>query len=121
MSDVSSAAPTSILLLTSIKMDGKQTTSVKAPPGWTTEIWAIDKVEYMLETMTSLKGIHVDLYETSHNRYVFHSGDDYYFWNSVTEECDKVLSPKKYDQLVDQMRKDIRGVKVMRMSFDEEE
>lgn len=66
----------------------------------------------MLRDMFGLSNIQVKLAEVAGTRYLFQSGSNYYFWNSVVEEGSRITSPTNYNDLLKQIGSDIRKVQV---------
>ena len=76
-------------------------------------------VEKGLGLKTGLTSIDVLLEETRGSRYVFAGFNrklwpqlQYFFWNSVTESCDRITKPSGKDKIIDQIKKDITNVTV---------
>ena len=88
------------------------TAAAPDPTGWTSTIAGADKIEAMLSRCTRLSNIQVKLQEIDGSMYVFQSGSNYYFWNSVNEEGGRVTDPRGYDALLRQMDRDITKVQV---------
>lgn len=80
--------------------------------GWTDQDFLKATVEAMLAQMTDLPNIQLKLSEVKGTQYLFQSGSKYYFWNTVTESGAEVTGPTDYNQLLDQMGRDMRGVQV---------
>ena len=72
-----------------------------------------------LELKTGLTSIEVVLEEVRGSRYVFAGRNrkkwpqlQYFFWNSITESCDRITIPSGQDKIIDQIKKDITKVTV---------
>ena len=86
------------------------------PRGWTSKIADQDKVETMLSQCTSLPDIHVKLYQTHGDLYLFESGAKYFLWNAVTEDAAQVTRPTEFDELLRQIDADITKVETIPVS-----
>ena len=76
-------------------------------------------VEKGLGLKTGLASVDVVLEETRGSRYVFAGFNrklwpqlQYFFWNSVTESCDRITKPSGRGEIIDQIKKDITNVTV---------
>lgn len=65
-----------------------------------------------VERRTGLRNVIVLLGEVYGSQYLFQSGDALYFYNAVTDDCEKVEEPKDYDELIKRMNNDFSGVRV---------
>jgi len=88
-------------------------------PEWTEKINMKENVENGLELKTGLTKIDVVLEEVRGSRYVFAGFNQklgprlqYFFWNCVTESCDRITKPLGKVNIIDQIKKDITKVTV---------
>ena len=85
-----------------------------------------EKVEELLGLSTGITSIEVLLEEVRGSRYVF-SGfnpklwpqQQYFFWNCITQSCDRITSPLGKDNIIEQIKKDVTKVTVE--EYDDEE
>ncbi|KAF8347251.1 hypothetical protein F5887DRAFT_916011 [Amanita rubescens] len=97
-----------------------------AQPKWTEEIHLKEKVEEGLGLDTGITSINVMLAEVHGSRYVFSGFNrklwpelQYFFWNSITESCDRITNPLGKDKIIEQIKNDIKKVTVE--EYDEED
>lgn len=83
------------------------------PSGWTSSVNEGKKVNAMLRRSTGLQDAEVRLEEIWGSRYLFQTKDGFFFWNTVIESGAKVKDLTNYTSIVQQIAKDIRGIKVV--------
>ena len=87
------------------------------PKGWTANVDTSGKTAALLRKSTNLTDVRLALAEVNGVRYVFQSGNDFYFWDCESQTGGKVKEPKTYDELLAQMNLDITKV-VADVAFD---
>lgn len=93
----------------------------KEPKGWTSKMDEFLKAG-TIRDIKACSGLRVDdvkLMSIGGAEYLFQSGDDYYFYNAVNDDCEKVLEPRGYAQLVDHMNSDTAQVVVETLEVEE--
>jgi hypothetical protein len=95
-------------------------------PEWTEQIYLKVELEKSLGLSTGLTSIDVVLQEVHGSRDVFAGFNrklwpqrQYFFWNSITQSCDRITNPLGRDKIIEQIKKDIKKVTVE--PYDEED
>ncbi|KAF8890629.1 hypothetical protein BD779DRAFT_238867 [Infundibulicybe gibba] len=94
--------------MTNIKANGGEF----VPRGWIVDVEAPQTLETMFANMSELDNVQIRLKEDKGSLLLFSAGDKQYFWNLVTQEGSEVLEPTDYDELLEQIDKDITKVRV---------
>ena len=82
------------------------------PKGWTSRLYAADRIALTLSRCTGLLNIRVRLGEIEGGQFLFQSGDNFYLWRNASEEGAQITWPKTYDEIVQQLESDATKIQV---------